>query len=99
MVFDSSVRAEADERRELELALSQALHGAELRVVYQPITDLATSHVVGVEALVRWQHPTRGLLLPGDFLDVAEDSGLIVPIGRWVLHQALQQGKLACGVG
>jgi predicted signal transduction protein with EAL and GGDEF domain len=90
-VFDSQVRAQADELHETEEALRRALCAGELRVVYQPITDLATNRVVGVETLVRWQHPTRGLLLPAEFLEVAEDNGLIVPIGRWILSQALQQ--------
>ncbi|MGH9132632.1 MAG: putative bifunctional diguanylate cyclase/phosphodiesterase, partial [Ilumatobacteraceae bacterium] len=63
----------------------------EFRVVYQPLVDLHRNHVIGVEALVRWQHPTRGVVSPADFIPVAERTGLIVPIGYWVLDEALKQ--------
>ncbi len=71
--------------------LHLALQRDELELHYQPFVDLATNTLVGVEALVRWQHPTRGLLLPAEFIDLAEDIGLIVPMGRWVLYEACRQ--------
>ncbi|MEL7143345.1 MAG: bifunctional diguanylate cyclase/phosphodiesterase [Cyanobacteria bacterium J06573_11] len=84
----------AERRRDRVLrqqALSHAIEGNELRVHYQAIVDLNTSKTVGFEALVRWQHPTRGLLFPVDFLPLAEELGLIVEIDRWVMAQACQQ--------
>jgi EAL domain-containing protein (putative c-di-GMP-specific phosphodiesterase class I) len=74
-----------------ETALARALEREELVVFYQPIVETATRRWVGVEALLRWQHPTRGLLAPAAFLDVAEQTGLIVPIGAWVLSVACRQ--------
>lgn len=87
-IFDEELHAAAVGRLETEVQLRTALAEGQLRVYYQPIVNLAAARVDGVEALVRWAHPTRGLLLPEDFLDVAEQSGLIVPIGAWVLNQA-----------
>jgi diguanylate cyclase (GGDEF)-like protein len=75
----------------LEGELRQAIDRGELRLHYQPKIDLATSRMAGLEALVRWQHPERGLLMPGDFIDLAEESGLIVPLGRWVMGEACRQ--------
>lgn len=80
--------AQLQVRLGLERELRQALGENQLVLHYQPIVELATRHVAGFEALLRWQHPTRGLLMPPDFLQVAEDSGLIVELGAWVLHQA-----------
>ena len=74
--------------RELETELEDGLARDEFRVHYQPLVDLYTQDVVGFEALVRWEHPTRGLVSPGDFIPAAERSGLIVPLGRWVLQEA-----------
>ena len=90
-VFDDALRLATGERLDLERDLHRALDDNHLRVHYQPIVDLADTRVVGVEALVRLQHPNRGLLLPAVFLDVAEASGLIVPIGDRVLHEACRQ--------
>ncbi len=70
--------------------LRQALDDREFRVLYQPVVDLATSEVIGLEALLRWDHPERGRLLPGDFLRLAEESGLIHPIGFWTLRQVCE---------
>jgi diguanylate cyclase (GGDEF)-like protein len=76
------------ERLELESDLRQALAREQLYLVYQPIVDLQTGRLSGAEALLRWQHPTRGVVSPADFIPVAETSGMIVPIGEWVLRQA-----------
>jgi diguanylate cyclase (GGDEF)-like protein/PAS domain S-box-containing protein len=90
-LFDQATRAVARQRVHTETALARALERDELVVFYQPIVETATRRWVGVEALLRWQHPTRGLLAPAAFLDVAEQTGLIVPIGAWVLSEACTQ--------
>jgi len=87
-VFDDTMHAQAVTRLVIEDQLRDAITAGEFVVHYQPIVALADSHTVGHEALVRWAHPTRGLLSPGEFLDVAEDSGLIVAVGAQVLDQA-----------
>jgi diguanylate cyclase (GGDEF)-like protein len=89
-VFDKAIRAMARQRTTTESDLGYALEHSELVVYYQPIVETSNGHVVGVEALLRWQHPTRGLLMPAAFLDLAEQTGLIVPIGEWVLSQACE---------
>jgi diguanylate cyclase (GGDEF)-like protein/PAS domain S-box-containing protein len=92
-LFDPRFRTKALDRLETENALRRALTRSELRVHYQPVFDMATERVVGVEALLRWEHPDRSLLLPSEFLGVAEESGLIVPIGEWVMRTACEQSR------
>jgi diguanylate cyclase (GGDEF)-like protein len=92
-MFDTSMRASARQRLTLESELGRALERNELSVRYQPLVGLASGEVVGAEALVRWQHPERGELLPGAFLEVAEQNGMIEPIGEWVLHEACRVGS------
>jgi EAL domain-containing protein (putative c-di-GMP-specific phosphodiesterase class I) len=90
-VFDGAMRARTVKRLSVENDLRRALEREELRVDYQPIVSLRDSSILAVEALLRWRHPTRGLIAPGDFIPVAEESGLIESIGRWVLDTACMQ--------
>ena len=88
--FDPAMQALVAQRTELEIELRQGLPRQELRLFYQPVVDV-NSHVVGVEALVRWQHPRRGMVSPAEFIPMAEQTGLILPLGHWVLEEACQQ--------
>ncbi len=90
-LFDERMRARARERLEIESALHRALERNEFRLFYQPIVSLAGARYVGVEALVRWQHPERGLVAPQDFVTLAEETGLIIPLGAWVLADVCRQ--------
>ena len=90
-VFEPSMQDRVRDRIGVEAELRLALERDELVLAYQPLVRLSDEEVVGVEALVRWRHPTRGLLPPAFFLPVAEESGLILPLGRWVLREACRQ--------
>jgi len=92
-VFEPPMRKKITDRLTLETQLRQALERHEFSLHYQPIVSLENNRLIGFEALLRWQHPQRGLLSPNEFLDVAEDTGLITPIDRWVLLEACQQMK------
>lgn len=90
-VFDPVVHRRAIERLQLESELRQGIGQDQLRAVYQPIVDLKTGRVVGLEALVRWDHPVKGIVLPEDFIPAAEAAGLIIPIDEWILRAACTQ--------
>ncbi len=92
-IFDAEMHASAVKRLKLETDLHKALDRDELEVYYQPIVRLQTGHVVGFEALVRWNHPQDGLLTPGSFIAVAEETGLITPIDKWVLRESCRTVK------
>ena len=92
-LYSPAMNAEVAARLELEKELRRALRNEEFVVYYQPQQDIRTGQIIGVEALVRWQHPERGLVLPGAFIAVAEESDLIVPLGEWVLRTACTQAK------
>jgi diguanylate cyclase (GGDEF)-like protein/PAS domain S-box-containing protein len=90
-VFEPGMLTAVAERLDLELGLREALDQGQLRLHYQPIVELATGRMGGLEGLARWTHPQRGLVMPAEFIPVAEDSGLILPLGRWVLREGLRQ--------
>jgi diguanylate cyclase (GGDEF)-like protein len=97
--FESAMYDVARDRLRLEIDLGEALAGDQFFLVYQPMLDLETERIVGVEALLRWRHPTAGEMEPETFIHIAEENGLIVPIGRWVLEQACAQSAAWCSRG
>jgi diguanylate cyclase len=91
--FDSNVMGFSRERLEIEAELRGALARGQLTLHYQPKIDIATGEMRSVEALIRWRHPTRGIILPGEFIPIAEESGLILEIGDWVVREACRQAR------
>ncbi len=91
--YASAMQMRAHERLQLENDLRRALENEEFSLVYQPRVHLQSGELTSLEALVRWNHPHRGMVMPGDFIPVAEESGLIVPLGEWVLREACLQNK------
>jgi diguanylate cyclase (GGDEF)-like protein/PAS domain S-box-containing protein len=97
--FEPAMNVRAVERQFIEEALRRALERQELALHYQPKINLLTGKIMGAEALIRWTHPTRGPVSPAEFIPVAEDSGLILPIGNWVLREACRQARLWLDAG
>jgi diguanylate cyclase (GGDEF)-like protein/PAS domain S-box-containing protein len=89
--FEPEMDARMQQRRELEMDLRKALVNGEFELYYQPLVDLQNNDIVGFEALLRWNHPTRGLISPAQFIPIAEETGLIIPLGEWVLRKACEE--------
>jgi EAL domain-containing protein (putative c-di-GMP-specific phosphodiesterase class I) len=93
MLFDSRMHEHAQERQQIRQELPRAIEHNELCLHYQPIIDLHSGQLAGFEALLRWQHPERGLLSPGAFVPIAEESDLIIALGQWVLREVCRQAR------
>lgn len=91
VVFDKAMHEKAVQRMELEMDLRRAVKNGEFEAYYQPIVDLRTGHLHGFESLVRWNHPQRGLIPPGLFIPIAEETGMVIAIGRWMLEESCRQ--------
>jgi len=92
VVFSPSMQEEVDKHRSVDVDLHHALEHGEYFLLYQPTVDLSTGVINGVEALLRWNHPQRGIVQPNDFIPALESSGMIIPVGEWVLREACRQG-------
>jgi diguanylate cyclase (GGDEF)-like protein len=92
-IFDPGMHEAIRERHELSVDLQRAIELGQIRIAYQPIVDMATGRPTGVEALARWEHPERGLIPPDRFIEIAEENGTIVPLGRWILREACQEAS------
>jgi diguanylate cyclase (GGDEF)-like protein len=90
-VFDEAMHEHASKKLQLETEMRQALERGEFEVHYQPIVELQTTRLDGFEALVRWKHPTLGIVSPAEFIPMAEESGLILPLGKWILYESCRQ--------
>src|SRR6185437_11095346 len=89
--FEADMNTRMKARRELEMDLRKALHNKEFELYYQPLVTLQTNEISAFEALLRWHHPTRGMISPAEFIPIAEETGLIIPLGEWVLKTACQE--------
>jgi EAL domain-containing protein (putative c-di-GMP-specific phosphodiesterase class I) len=97
--YKEALNADATLRQALEIDLRHAIERNEFALYYQPKMHLASGAIAGVEALIRWRHPVRGLVSPANFISIAEDSGLIIPIGRWVRQEACRQAQAWADAG
>ena len=94
VIFNRAMHQQALMRMQIETGLRQALQNQEFKVYYQPIVSLKNGAINGFEALVRWQHPEKGLISPAEFIPIAEEIGLIIPLGEWVLHESCRQTQI-----
>jgi diguanylate cyclase (GGDEF)-like protein len=92
-IYDHSMNEETKDRIKIETEMRHALHRNEFLLHYQPLIDLSTGKISGWESLIRWQHPERGIVFPGDFIGIAEETGLIMPLGAWILNEACRQAQ------